>query len=295
MINDKTISAVIFAYNEEKYISQMLDSITNQTTRIDKIIVVDDFSTDKTKNIIQQYQKHVPQIEYYLSEKKGKIYAYQTGLKKVETDLFFICAGDDVLMKDFAGKMFHFLEEKQIKFAYANYLMVDQNLSPFTSDITKKKLYYTCPELITYNHVSGYLFGYCSILKHILPLPEGLLFEDWYTSIKLSYIFSKIHIYPEPLFYYRRHSQASTAAYTTKDKYYYYLDRDIKLFESVLTENFISDRQIIKTIKSRILYLHTLRNYKFLDGLKNSLNESLTLKERSKLLLFPLYFGLKYK
>jgi glycosyltransferase involved in cell wall biosynthesis len=293
MINNKTVSAVIFAYNEEKYLSQMLDSLQNQTIKIDKIIVVDDFSTDNTKHIIHQYQTRSAAVEYYQSEKKGKIHAYQTGLKKVDTDLFFICAGDDVLMESFAEKMYLFLEENQIEFAYANYLMADQNLSPLTS--VKKKLYYTCPELITYNHVSGYIFGYSTILKYILPLPEGLLFEDWYTSVKLSYIYGRIHIYPEPLFYYRRHGLASTAAFNTKEKFYYYIDRDIKLFELVLNQNFISDNRILKLIKSRLNYLRTLRRYSLVQGLKNSLDVNLTLKERSKMLLFPLYFGFKYK
>jgi glycosyltransferase involved in cell wall biosynthesis len=293
MISNKTVSAVIFAYNEEKYIRQMLDSLQNQTVKIDKIIVVDDFSTDNTKSIIQQYQSQSAAIEYYLSEKKGKVYAYQTGLKKVKTDLFFICAGDDVLLENFAEKMYHFLEENRLEFAYANYLMVDENLSPLTA--VKKKLYYTCSELITYNHVSGYLFGYITVLKNILPLPEGLLFEDWYTSVKLSYIYDRIYIYPEALFYYRRHGRASTAAFNTKDKFYFYIDRDIKLFESVLDQNFITDSKILKLIKSRLNFLRTLRKYNLVQGLKNSLDTNLTLKERSKMLLFPLYFGFKYK
>jgi glycosyltransferase involved in cell wall biosynthesis len=293
MINNKTISAVIFAYNEEKYIGQMMDSIIDQTVKIDKIIVIDDYSTDNTKKIIQQYQRNSPEIEYYISERKGKIYAYQTGLKKVKTDIFFICAGDDVLMKDFAEKMYNFLAEKQIKFAYANYLTADEYLTPLTT--SKKNLYYTCSELITYNYVSGYLFGYSTILKQIIPLPEGLLFEDWYTSIKLSYLFDKAYIYPDPLFYYRKHSLASTAAFKTKDKYFYFLERDIKLFETIVQENFIQDKNLYKIIKARLLYLRTLRNYNFLSGLKHSLNSNLTLKERSKMILFPLYFGLKYK
>jgi glycosyltransferase involved in cell wall biosynthesis len=293
MINDKTIAAVIFAYNEEKYLGQMLDSIINQTIKIDKIIVVDDYSTDGTKDIIHKYQEQSSNIEYCLSERKGKIYAYQTGLKKVKTDLFFICAGDDVLKENFAEKMYEFLVEQKIEFAYANYLTVDGNLVPI--EINKKKLSYTCSELLTYNYVSGYIFGKNSILRHVLPLPEGLLFEDWYSCIKLSYMYGKVFIYPDALFYYRRHGRASTASFDTKEKYFYFLDRDIKLFESLLKENFIADAKIMKTISARLLYLKTLRNYTLFKGIRNSFIKNLTMKERSKLILFPFYFGLKYK
>jgi glycosyltransferase involved in cell wall biosynthesis len=293
MVEGKTISGVLFVYNEERYIGQMLNSILNQTVKVDHVIVIDDCSTDNTAIIIQEYQEKYPFIKYHLNDKKGKIYAYQKGLKLVDTDLFFVCAGDDVLMEDFTEKMYKFLEEQKIEFAYANYITVDEHLSTIQSN--RKNQYYTCSELLTYNYVSGYLYGYSSILNHILPLPEGLLFEDWYSSIKLSSIYGRVYIYPDALFYYRRHNRASTASFNTKEKYFYYLDRDIKLFESLLREGFITDINIVRTIEARLLYLCTLRNYSFAKGIKHSLQRNLTIKERSKLILFPLYFGFKYK
>ncbi|CAN5137406.1 glycosyltransferase [soil metagenome] len=293
MIDNHTLSAVIFVYNEEKYISQQLDSILNQTVKIDKIIMVDDFSTDNTKNIIIKYQKENPQIKYYLSKKKGKIYAYQTGIKLVDTDLFFVCAGDDVLMNTFVEKLYSLVTKERILYAYANYVYADENLNPQYS--LPKKTFYSCSELIFENYVSGYLFGYSSIITHLTPLPDELIFEDWFTSIKLSYIYGKNFIHVEPLFYYRRHKAASTATILTKAKLYFHLDRDIKLYSVILQESYITNTEIKNIIESRLFFYQTMRHYSLLKGIKLFLIKHLTLRERIKGLLFPFFVRYKYK
>lgn len=53
-INPK-VSVITPAYNAEKYISESVDSILNQTFNDFEIIVIDDCSTDKTWDIIQEY------------------------------------------------------------------------------------------------------------------------------------------------------------------------------------------------------------------------------------------------
>ena len=49
------VSVIIPAYNAEKYLSKSLDSIINQVYKNLEIIVIDDASTDNTKNIIKEY------------------------------------------------------------------------------------------------------------------------------------------------------------------------------------------------------------------------------------------------
>jgi glycosyltransferase involved in cell wall biosynthesis len=58
--NDQLVSVCVITYNHEKYIHQALDSILAQKTNFPfNIIVADDFSTDNTRKIIDQYaEKH---------------------------------------------------------------------------------------------------------------------------------------------------------------------------------------------------------------------------------------------
>jgi FkbM family methyltransferase len=49
------VSVIVAAYNVEKYISQCLDSLVYQTLAGVEIIAIDDASTDKTRDILEQY------------------------------------------------------------------------------------------------------------------------------------------------------------------------------------------------------------------------------------------------
>ena len=55
MYKDNKISVVVTAYNEEKLISKTVDSVPDF---VEKIIVVNDASTDKTRQIVEEIMKH---------------------------------------------------------------------------------------------------------------------------------------------------------------------------------------------------------------------------------------------
>ena len=56
MIKDAQISIIIPIFNVEKYLSECLDSILNQTFKNFEVICVDDGSTDKTLEILKEYK-----------------------------------------------------------------------------------------------------------------------------------------------------------------------------------------------------------------------------------------------
>jgi glycosyltransferase involved in cell wall biosynthesis len=53
------VSVIIPAYNEEKNIGRLLESIQNQTYKHFEILVIDDASSDKTAQIAREYTSHV--------------------------------------------------------------------------------------------------------------------------------------------------------------------------------------------------------------------------------------------
>lgn len=68
------ISCIITVFNEQKTITQLLDSLYKQTLPADEIIIVDGGSTDRTVDIISSYQipeKATSQVKIQLFEKKG--------------------------------------------------------------------------------------------------------------------------------------------------------------------------------------------------------------------------------
>lgn len=57
------ISVICTSYNYEQYITKALDSIINQKTNFTfEIIVVDDCSTDSSRDILKTYQQQYPNL-----------------------------------------------------------------------------------------------------------------------------------------------------------------------------------------------------------------------------------------
>lgn len=64
------ISVALCTYNGEKFIHQQIDSILNQSLKVDEIVVCDDGSTDETQNILAKYQNKYPSIfKIHINEK----------------------------------------------------------------------------------------------------------------------------------------------------------------------------------------------------------------------------------
>ena len=74
MVRKELVSAVISAYNEEKDIGKCLESLRYQSCKNIEVIVVDDGSTDKTREIVRRFKKvkliaiRVPSIKICCSQ-----------------------------------------------------------------------------------------------------------------------------------------------------------------------------------------------------------------------------------
>ena len=62
-MDENKISVIVLVYNIEQYLSKCLDSIINQTYRNLEIIIIDDGSTDSSKDICDIYKKKDQRIK----------------------------------------------------------------------------------------------------------------------------------------------------------------------------------------------------------------------------------------
>lgn len=96
------ISVIIPAYNVEKYLGECLDSVLEQTYDKLEIVVVNDGSTDRTQDIIEQYQKKNPEkIHSITQENAGQSAARNKGLSYVNGEYLAFIDADDYIYKDY--------------------------------------------------------------------------------------------------------------------------------------------------------------------------------------------------
>ena len=108
------VSVVIPAYNTEKYIDLMIESLKAQTYHNLQIIFVDDGSCDGTAEIIKNYQKEDHRVEYYYQRNQGVSRARNNGLKKVKGKKLFFFDSDDTFENDLIESCVDFSIEQNV-------------------------------------------------------------------------------------------------------------------------------------------------------------------------------------
>ncbi len=106
------ISVIVPVYNGEKHISKCIESVLSQKDYMDfEIVVVDDGSTDKTKEIVNTYAKLDSRIKLISIENSGANKARHKGLLNSSGEYITFMDSDDWISSDFFSKINCYIEE----------------------------------------------------------------------------------------------------------------------------------------------------------------------------------------
>lgn len=169
------VSVIIPTYNRAGIIKKSIDSVLSQTYDDLELIIVDDGSTDETKELISSYKDN--RIKYYsYMSNKGVVYARNYGMKMASGDYIAFQDSDDIWHKDKLEKQIKAMEkDDSVGFCYSrmqytldsNSRIVlpqyDVEVNSMSGDIFGKLLYdnlVACPCLIMkkecYDKIGGY-------------------------------------------------------------------------------------------------------------------------------------------
>lgn len=98
MINNPTISVVISVYNGEKYLSEAIESVLNQTYKDFEFIIINDGSTDNSLEIIKKYQNQDERIVLISRENKGLVSSLNEGIEKAKGKYIARMDADDICL-----------------------------------------------------------------------------------------------------------------------------------------------------------------------------------------------------
>lgn len=110
------ISVIIPVYNGEEFIGRTLKSILEQTFQGFEIIVIDDASTDKTKEIVKKFQLSDKRIRLIELEKNsgGPSIPTNIGIKQAKENLIAILEADDFYLPTFLEQRLRKLREENL-------------------------------------------------------------------------------------------------------------------------------------------------------------------------------------
>ncbi len=123
------ISVAMAVYNGEKYLIEQLDSIREQTRRVDEVIICDDRSNDASAEIIEGYIQQYKLGDSWSfcvnEENLGYATNFITALQKTSGDIVFFCDQDDIWILDRVEKMANLMEANE------HIMMLGSEFEPF--------------------------------------------------------------------------------------------------------------------------------------------------------------------
>ena len=267
-------------YNGEKYLVEQLDSIINQTYHNWNLLIRDDNSTDRTLEIIQDYQKKDNRIKL-LKDNKGNlgiVKNFEELLKNSESEFIMFSDQDDIWVENKLDMYLKMIEKIKNKgfMIHSDAILFDKNKSNILKDtfISKKAINKGLENVFFNYFVQGATILISKEIKNfILPFPKEVYLHDRYIHLISELFFERIFV-NKALIYYRQHGDNQIGAKNT--------------IRELLSKRYFDerDRQLIKVIYNKYGSLLTedkkklIEEYfKITDIEKNRFNRFLNLKK----------------
>ena len=124
---NKKISVIVAVYNTEKYVERCLNSLLNQTYQNLEIIVVEDDSTDNSKEVLKKYSHNDKVKLIYNKKNSGLSYSRNVGLENATGSYIGYIDSDDYVDLDYYEKLMQSIIDSKAEIAICDIKVVDED------------------------------------------------------------------------------------------------------------------------------------------------------------------------
>lgn len=208
------VSVVINNYNYAKYLKEAIACVLNQTYRNFELIIVDDGSTDESREIITGYHKKYPdQIIPVFKKNGGQASAFNAGYKICRGDIISFLDSDDYWMENRLEKVIKIFKKGEYSIVQHNMEIVDKNSlkvgklyrkNLFTGNAKRLLLDYCIIDFFV--PTSGVCFSKI-VLDKIFPIPEEWTICADAVLTRNVLFYGLLYSFEQPLGFYRIHGE----------------------------------------------------------------------------------------
>ncbi len=113
------VSVIIPSFNAAKYLPECLDGVFNQSLKPLEIIVVDDGSTDNTREVLRS-DIETGRVKYFYQENQGPGTARNLGISKSLGELVAFCDADDLWLPEKLEKQIPLFKNPETALVYSD-------------------------------------------------------------------------------------------------------------------------------------------------------------------------------
>ncbi|HFU4451875.1 TPA: glycosyltransferase family 2 protein [Streptococcus suis] len=221
------VNILMSTYNGQQFLVEQIRSIQDQTYTDWTLLIRDDGSSDKTKEILQDFasqDSRICLIDVEETENLGVIKSFHRLVHYEQADYYFFSDQDDVWLPD---KLAVSLQEAQSYptdqplMVYMDLMVVDQNLRVMKESMIRSQSHHANTQLIqelTENTVTGGVAMINHSLAGLWSGTEDILMHDWYLAL-LASAFGKLVFIDRPGELYRQHADNVLGARTLSKRF----------------------------------------------------------------------------
>ena len=210
-MNNPLVSIITPCFNSENYISKTINSVIMQSFQQWEMIIVDDFSSDKSVDIIKKLmtnEKRISLIEN--KENLGSGASRNKAIKIAKSRYIAFLDADDIWHYDKLKIQIKFMIDNKIAFSHTSYGYIDSFDKEIKSPLKVSRHPIDYYFLLKRTEISCLTAVYDSKLIGKYYMPDRKLKQDyalWLSILKNGY---KSHPIPHVLAYYRQHANQKT-------------------------------------------------------------------------------------
>lgn len=211
-MNDR-ISIIVPVYNVEKYVGRCMESITAQSYSNIEIIVVDDGTTDNSRNICEKYSNIDPRIKLISQSNQGLSGARNTGLQYVTGDYIAFVDSDDYIEKTYIEELYNSILNTKADITVCGYYnQFDDRTAVFSMPEQLLDGKSATRMLVQDDYMPSYVWNklYKRALWDNIIFPIGKKFEDTYVMHKVFMRANLVSVIGKPLYHYIRRGDSIT-------------------------------------------------------------------------------------
>lgn len=261
------ISVIVTIYNTpDEYLIKCLESITNQTLKEIEIILINDGSTEKNREICEEYQRKDSRIKLINQKNMGVSVARNIGIQNATTENITFVDSDDWIELDMCEKLVKYIEETKNKYdviifsCYIDYKnkKIKNNFYPKQGLLEKSDI----EEIQLQNIEKGITKYYPKEVNISIPWAK-VYNREFILNNKFKYITNMIRM-ADSVFNMEVFEKANNI-YMLQEYFYHYQQNDFSVCRRYSEDTISYHEKYIKIVKEYIEKYN--KNQKFIDTL----------------------------
>ena len=146
-MENNLVSIITPVYNAERFIQPTINSVQNQTYSNWELLLIDDCSTDMSKEIIESCVQFDSRIKYFrLENNMGAAYTRNFGIKNAKGRYIAFIDSDDLWETNKLDLQLEFMKKFSYPFTFTSYRLIDEKGNNMNKVIK-------APEVVDYNYL----------------------------------------------------------------------------------------------------------------------------------------------